>query len=67
METEARRQHVHAVVAPIRDEHEVVGRDAHLPRVLELQAPITPAADLTWRGSNVIAVRSPVHAVDAHV
>jgi hypothetical protein len=67
MEAEARRQHLHAVVAEVRDEHEVVGCDAHLPRLLELQTPITPASDPTWRGGDAITVRSPVQTVYAGV
>jgi hypothetical protein len=37
VEVEARRQHLHAVVAPVSDEHEAVGRDAANARVVEAQ------------------------------
>jgi hypothetical protein len=45
MEVEARRQHMHAVVAVLRHEHEVVGCYPHLAWILELQRPVAPASD----------------------
>jgi hypothetical protein len=44
VEVEARRQHLHTVVAVVRDEHEVVGCYPHLAWTLELQRLVASTA-----------------------
>jgi hypothetical protein len=47
VEVEGRRQHLHAVVVAVRDEHEVVGCDPHLVWGVEVPRLRTPLADDT--------------------
>jgi hypothetical protein len=50
VEVEGRCQHLHAVVAVVSDEHEVVGGDAHLAWTIELQpSAAQPTDDSTPR------------------
>jgi hypothetical protein len=52
-----RRQHLHAVDAPISDEHDAIGCDEQLLRTLELQRPIALGADTD--GATLRAIQSP--------
>ncbi len=63
VEVEARRQHLHAVVAPVHDEHEAVGVDPHLLRTAELQRSGAPAANDT--ASRAVRRRDLVESVGA--
>ncbi len=65
VEVKARRQHLHAAVAIVCQQHEAVRRYPHLAWSLDLQRPVTTTADDPQ--PRAISARERVHGVRAAV